>query len=411
MFEGEANRLAGAFAYVPPAARRILVVRALRGFGDGFVSLSMPVYLTALGYDATAVGLLSTATLVGSGAMTLLVGLVAHRLDRRLLLLLAAACMAATGLGFAGFEALLPLVVVAVLGTFNPSAGDVSVFLPLEQSLMGDAAPPGRRTDLFALFSLVGALSIACGALFVGVVDWLSPRLGLLATLKGLFLLYAALGGGAFLVYRGLTPSAAVAKTAPAGLRESRSKVIRLAALFSLDAAAGGLVLRALLVLWMFERFHISVAAAGAIFFWVGLASAVAYPVSAALARRIGLVNTMVFTHLPSNLLLILVPFMADVWLAVALLVVRGFLSVMDVPARTSYVMAMVAPAERAAAASFTAVPRSLASALTPALAGYLLALSTFGWPLVLAGALKIVYDLMLLQGFRHLKPPEEGGR
>ncbi len=396
-------------AAIPPAARRLLVVRALRGFGDGFVSLLMPVYLTALGYDAAAVGAIATATLIGSGTLTLLVGLVAHRFDRRRLLLAATLMMVGTGLGFAGFQSLWPLMIVAVLGTFNPSGGDVSVFIPLEQSLMGDAAAAERRTELFALFSLVGAGSIAFGALFVGVVEWLAPAVGLIAALQGLFLLYAGLGSAAFFVYRGLPPAAVQEGPAPpALLAQSRRTVFRLAALFSLDAFGGGLILRSLLVLWLFQRFDMALATAGVVFFWIGLASAVAYPVSARLARRIGLINTMVFTHLPSNLLLMLVPFMPNVWLAVALLIVRGFFSVMDVPARSSYVMAVVSAPERAAAASVTAVPRSLAAALSPSLGGYLLALSPFGWPLLLAGAIKIVYDLLLLYGFRHVKPPEE---
>jgi MFS family permease len=407
LLEAAARRLG--LLGLPPEARRIVLVRGMRSFADGFSGLAMPLYLLALGYDAFEVGVISTVTLIGSAASTLVVGMVAHRYDRRLLLLAAALTMAATGIGLAGFEALWPLLVVAAVGTFNPSAGDVSFFIPVEQSLLGDVAAPERRTATFALFSLVGAVAVALGSLFIGVVDWLAPRLGLVETLKGLFLLYGLVGALAFAIYRRLPPLAAAGGARPRqALGPSRGRVVRLALLFSLDSFAGGFVLRPLLALWLFERFDISVVAAGTVFFWSSLLSASSYPLSAWLARRIGLVNTMVFTHLPANVLLMLVPLMPEAWLAVALLLLRSPLSTMDVPARTSYVIAVVTPPERAAAASLTAVPRSLASAASPALGGYLFALSPFGWPLVLAGALKIAYDLLLLRGFGRVKPPEE---
>ena len=183
------------------------------------------------------------------------------------------------------------------------------------------------------------------------------------------------------------------------------------AALFSLDAFAGGLVVQSLLALWLFERFGLSLATTGAIFFWTGLLSALSYLAAVPLARRIGLINTMVFTHLPANLCLVAVPFMTELWQAVALLLVRSLLSQMDVPTRTSYAMAVVTPAERQAAASLTAVPRSLAAAMSPSVAGWMLAGASFGWPLLFAGALKIAYDLMLLAEFRHVRPPEEQRR
>jgi predicted MFS family arabinose efflux permease len=198
----------------------------------------------------------------------------------------------------------------------------------------------------------------------------------------------------------------AARKTAPLG--PSRHVVYRLAALFSLDAFAGGFVVQSLLALWLFERFELSVTAASLFFFWSGVSSAFSYPVAAKLAGRIGLVNTMVFTHIPSSICLIAAAFSSDLTVALALLLVRSGLSQMDVPTRTSYVMAVVTPAERTAAASVTAVPRSLASSISPALAGVLLTLPFSGLPLVLCGALKIVYDLGLLYSFRHIKPPEE---
>jgi predicted MFS family arabinose efflux permease len=231
------------------------------------------------------------------------------------------------------------------------------------------------------------------------------------SALQAAFLVYALLGGLALLFYRRLpraaeTADPAVAPAKPLG--RSRRIVLTLAALFSLDAFAGGLVVQSLLALWLFERFGLSLAAAGAIFFWTGVLSALSYFAAAWIAERVGLINTMVFTHLPSNLCLALVPFAPTLPLAIALLLVRSALSQMDVPTRTSYVMAVVAPEERAAAASVTSVPRSLAAAASPALAGALLAASGFGWPLVLAGGLKAVYDLLLLVMFRNVRPPEE---
>jgi predicted MFS family arabinose efflux permease len=229
-------------------------------------------------------------------------------------------------------------------------------------------------------------------------------------TLTDQFLLYGALGLASFVLYQRLSPLAeADGGTAPSALGPSRRRVYGLAALFSLDAFGGGLVLNSLLALWLFERFGLDVATTGAIFFATGLCSAASFFAAVPLARRFGLVNTMVFTHLPSSVFLVLVAFAPTLWLAFVLLVLRSLLSQMDVPTRSSYVMAVVQPEERPAAASVTAVPRSLASAAAPLLSGWLLGVSAFGWPLVAAGVLKIAYDLMLLRSFARVKPPEEG--
>jgi predicted MFS family arabinose efflux permease len=224
-----------------------------------------------------------------------------------------------------------------------------------------------------------------------------------------MFLLYGLVGVITLAIYRKLSPQIEPKDEAPAApLDKSRKIVYRLTALFSLDAFAGGFVIQSLLALWLFKRFELSIAATGAIFFWAGLFSAFSYLAAVRIAKRIGLVNTMVFTHLPANIFLLLVPFMPTLSSAIALLLARSALSQMDVPTRTSYVMAVVSPAERPAAASLTAVPRSLATAISPLLAGYLLNLSLFGWPLVIAGGLKIVYDLTLLRMFSRIRPPEE---
>lgn len=394
-------------------ARLLLAARGLRAISDGFVSIVLPAYLLLLGYDALQVGMLATATLLGSALLTLVVGLTGAQLAARTLLMAACLLMALTGVGFAMLDEFWPLLVIAFIGTLNPSAGDVSVFLPLEQALLARSVAAPDRTALFACYSLVGALLGAAGTLLAALPD-LAARHGvpLLVALKGMFALYALVGLIAGLIYRRL-PRADVSAVGPppGALGPSRRIVYRLAALFSLDAFAGGLVVQSLLALWLLEAFGLSLAVTAQLFFWSGLLTALSYLVAAPLARRIGLINTMVFTHLPANLCLIAVPFTAELWQAIVLLLLRSLLSQMDVPTRTSYVMAVVTPAERQAAASLTAVPRSLAAALSPSLAGWMLASTTFSWPLLLAGALKITYDLLLLAQFRHVHAPEEPRR
>jgi MFS family permease len=390
--------------------RRVLWVRALRAFADGYVSLLLPVYLIALGFSALQVGVIATATLLGSAGLSLLVGLQAHRAGPRLLLLAAAGLMAATGFLFAAFDDFWPLLVVAIVGTLNPSSGDVSVFLPLEQALLAHSVEDSQRTALFARYSVVGALVGALGALFAGAPDLIAGALhvGPTAALKAMFALYGLLGLVSAVIYRRLPATVHEERRRAAPLGPSRRIVFTLAGLFSLDAFGGGFIVQSMLALWLFERFKLSTAVAGTIFFWSGVLSAISYLVAVRIAKRIGLVNTMVFTHLPANLMLIAMPLMPDLSLVIALLLARSALSQMDVPTRGSYVMAVVTPAERPAAASVTSVPRSLASAVSPLLSGIMLGLSTFGWPLVVAGATKTVYDLALLVMFRAVRPPEE---
>ena len=390
-------------------AQRVLLARALRSFGDGYIAVVLPVHLAGLGFGPLAVGAIATATLLGSALLTLAFGHVAHRIRRRHALVAASLLMITTGAAFAAVGDFWPLLVIAFVGTLNPSSGDVSVFLPIEHTVLADSVPADRRTAVFARFSFVGAVAAATGALASGAVDWLEPLLPAATTIKVLFLLYAALGIANLLLYHDLSEAAEPsAEKPPAPLGRSRRHVYRLIVLFSLDAFGGGFVVNALLALWLFERFGLEVATTGAIFFVTGLCSALSYFVAVPLAHRFGLINTMVFTHLPANAFLVLAAFAPDIWSTFALLVLRSLLSQMDVPTRTSYVMATVEPAERPAAASLTAVPRSLASALSPFLAGWLLGVSAFGWPLVIGGGLKIVYDLWLLRAFARVRPPEE---
>jgi MFS family permease len=387
---------------------RIMVGRGLRAFGDGMIAILLPIYLGQLGYSPIGIGVIATTTLLGSALLVLVLGFAAHRVRLRRGLLGAALLMSATGLGFASVQGFWPLLLVAFVGTLNPSGGDVSIFLPLEHTFVAQLVPDHDRTSVYARYSFIGSVGGALGALAVGGLDWLDAVLPPGTAARILFLLYGAIGLATLLLYKGLPDTEAASSQSAVGLGPSRRRVYGLAGLFAVDAFGGGFIVNSLLALWLFERFGLSIAMAGAIFFATGICSSFSYFVAARLAARFGLVNTMVFTHLPSNIFLILAALAPTLPLAVALLVLRSLFSQMDVPTRSSYVMAVVEPAERPAAASVTAVPRSLAAALSPALAGWVLTISTFGWPLVCAGILKIAYDLALLRRFQAIRPPEE---
>ncbi len=392
--------------------RRILVARGLRAFGDGFVALLVPIYLIELGFSPLAIGAVVTSTLIGTALLTLWVGMVANRYSVRRLLLACAVLMAATGAGFAVTTAFWPLLLIAFVGTMNPTSGDASIFLPLEQAALAQTAEPSRRTALFARYSVIGSLAGAVGTLAAAAPDFLAGTegAGRLAVMQLMFVAYAALGVVTLVLYRPLSPAIeaplTLVKAAPLG--KSKRLVYGLAALFGMDSFGTGFLVQSLLALWLYQRFQISVTTAAAILFWSGICSAISYLVAVPIAARIGLINTMVFTHLPSNVLLALVPFAPNLPIAIALLLARSALSQMDVPTRTSYVMAVVAPEERAAAASVTAVPKTFAWAAGSLISGYLLTLSTFGWPLLIGGVVKGVYDLLLLYNFQKVRPPEE---
>jgi MFS family permease len=395
---------------------RIVAGRAIRGFADGFVSVLLAQYLIGLGFSPVRVGAIVTGTLIGSAVLTLTFGLTAHRTSLRRLLLGACLLMAATGLGFATVVWFWPLLVVAVVGTLNPSAGDVSVFLPTEQAYVaGEVAAPDRPR-LFAAYNLAAIFTAALGALASGLPEMLAHRQGWDVTTaqRSGFVLYALLAVVILVLYRRLTGDAAPAPAADRPRRRvlhtSRRTVLELAALFSLDSAGSGFVVTSLLVLWLHLRFDLSAATTGAVFFAAGLLGACSQALAPRLARRIGLIRTMAYTHIPANCLLVLAAFAPSGGVAIALLLARALFAQMDVPARQAFVMAVVPPDERAAASSVTNVPRSLASALTPLLAGVLLEHTTFGWPLVIAGLTKVTYDLTLL-GLYHDVPEQEGAR
>ncbi len=381
----------------------MLGARALRGFCDGLVAVLLPLYFVSLGLGAAELGLIATAALGGSALMTIMAGRYAAAIGYRPLLCGAAVLMSCTGAAFLLSDDLWVLCAIAFVGTLNPSSGDVSVFVPIEHAVLAATGNLRDRPGLFARYGFAGTIGAALGALAAGQVE----RTGMGGP-RAAFVIYAIAGVLVFVLYRGLAPSPArSASTAGVPLRSSRAHIHRLAALFSLDSLAGGLVLDTLVAAWLYRRFEATATLVGIFFFATRLCSAFSYFLSARLAGRFGLVRTMVFTHLPANALLIAAACAPDLGLVLGLLGLRSLLSQMDVPARSAYVMSLVAPEERPAAAGITAVPRSLAAALSPALSGWLLAVSPFGWPLVLAGSMKIAYDLALWRLFARVKPFE----
>jgi MFS family permease len=392
-------------------ARLLIATRTVRSFSDGFISVLLASYLAGIGFSDVRIGAIATATLLGTALATLIVGALTDRLGRRRVLAFAALLAVATGLGIVSTQNFVLLVLIAIVGTLNPSAGDVSVFLPVEQAILPQTVKPAARTQMFARYNLAGSLAAAAGALFAAVPSLGDRAFGWDATdvERAMFGLYAALSLVNLALYRRLS-TAVEPEERPrnAPLHRSRGTVLRLSALFSMDAFAGGFIVQSILALWLFKRYGLSTDQAGAIFFGAGICTSISFLFAARIADRFGLINTMVFTHLPSNILLILVALMPNAWLAVIMLLARQSLSQMDVPTRQSYTMAVVDPDERAAAASVTGVARSLSSSGSPVLAGALLGATTFGWPLIIAGGLKCAYDLLLLGQFRTLKPAEE---
>jgi MFS family permease len=390
--------------------KAVYVARALRDFGDGFAVLLVPFYLAARGLGAFEIGIVSALGLLGSALTTLAIGMISRRYGERVLLIAASILMAATGIAFAFTDFVALFFLIAFVGTINPSAGSVSIFVPLEHALLAESVTARRRTRAFATYSLIGALAAALGSLAAASPEWLT-HVGLteLGAFQLMFLVYSMLGLVGGVVYAGIPKLDAHApRTRVAPLTRSRSIVLKLAALFSVDAFAGGFAVPALTALWLLQKFDLSLATAGTFFMAAGLLGAISQPVAGWLGERIGLINTMVWTHIPASLALIGAALSPTLELALGLLLVRALLSQMDVPARSSYVMAVVAPEERAAAASVTSVPRSLAAAASPVLAGALFAAGLSAMPFIICGVLKIAYDLALLALFGRVRPPEE---
>jgi MFS family permease len=400
-------------------ARLLFLARAVRMFGYGALGVILVLYLAEAGLDAGAIGILLTLTLVGDTIISL--GLTTHadRIGRRRTLIAGALLMAIAGAVFAGSTAFVVLLIAATLGVLSPSGSEVGPFLPIEQASLTEVTPSGRRTSVYAWYNLTGSVATAVGALVTGVVVGSLQAAGAssLEAYRVVLVGYAILGLALIPIVRAVSGAVEVlpADTSIArrfGLHRSRGIVGRLAALFALDAFAGGLIMQSLLAFWFHERFGLAVPVLGAIFFGANLLAAVSALAAARIAARIGLINTMVFTHLPSNVLLMLVPLMPTVELAIVVLLARFSISQMDVPTRQSYTMAVVDPDERSAAAGVTGIARTTGAAVSPLLAAPLFAVPGLSaLPFFIAGGLKIAYDLALWRAFRAHRAPDDPQR
>ncbi len=388
-------------------------------FGYGFLSVVLVLYLAALGLDDAEIGALLALTLMGDAVVSLALTTRADRVGRRRVLVAGAALMVVAGTVFIATRSFAVLVLAATIGVISPSGNEVGPFLAVEQASLAQTASDRRRTSVFAWFALTGSLATAAGALAGGAVAQLGLSAGLAPT--GAYRLvvagYVLVGLVLAILFVRLSPAIEVplGKGLPAprllGLHRSQGVVPRLAALFSLDAFAGGFVMQSLVAYWFHVRFAIGPATIGAIFFGANLLAAASALAATRIAARIGLLNTMVLTHLPSNVLLVLVPLMPSLQLAIAVLLARFAISQMDVPTRQSYTLAVVDPDERSAAAGVTGIARSVGAGVAPLASAPLVGNPALaGLPFVIAGGLKIVYDLLIWTAFRRVHPPEEGG-
>ena len=417
------------YVHAPSAPRDVpllFATRAVRLFGFGLLSVVLVLYLSAVGLSEARIGLLLTLTLLGDTAVSLLFTTRADRVGRRRMLLGGAALVVLAGAVFAVTQSFALLLVAATLGVISPAGNEVGPFLAIEQAALAQTLPAERRTRVFARYSLVGSFATAAGALTGGALasglehaGW-----GAIGSYRAVVVAYAALG----LVLLGLFTRLSPAVEAPGsrepdrrgrpaflgpdlGLHRSRPVVLKLAGLFTVDAFAGGFVVQSFVAYWFHHKFGASPALLGAIFFGANVLAGISALSAAWVASRIGLVRTMVFTHLPSNVLLLAVPLMPTLPLAMAALLLRFSISQMDVPTRQSYTMAVVDPDERSAAAGVTGIARTVGAALAPVAAGPLYATAALASvPFFVAGALKIAYDLALFAAFRAVEPPEERG-
>ncbi|MGH7888659.1 MAG: MFS transporter [Candidatus Binatia bacterium] len=383
----------------------------VRSLAYGFLSVILGLYLDAIGLSTTAIGWIFTAALAGGAVMTILLTAIADSFGRKMLLTVGALLMAIAGWVFAVSDNPILLTIAAMFGTISPSGKEVGPFLSLEQAILPQATSDQNRTAVFSVYNLVGSFAGAIGALAVGLPSFFS--LTAVAGFRFLIWSYVASAVLLALLFALLSPSVEAKKqdrsiTRKVGLQKSRGIVAKLAGLFALDAFAGAFIVQSIVAYWFYLRFQTDLNALGGIFFGTNLLAALSFLAAPLIARRIGLLNTMVFTHLPSNFMLLVIPFMANVEWAVAILLLRHLLSQMDVPTRQSYTMAVVDADERAAAAGVLSVARNAGAALAPLFTGAILAAPALGLPFLLAGGIKVVYDLWIFAVFRHVKPPEE---
>jgi MFS family permease len=402
--------------------RLLFAMRTVRMFGYGFLAVVLVLYLDALGLDALTIGLVLTLTLIGDTLISLWLTTHADRIGRRRVLVAGALLMIVAGVVFA-FTSWVPLLILAAtVGVISPTGNEVGPFLAVEQAALTQTVHDVRRTPTFAWYNLVGYVATATGALAAGALSQVlldrgaAPVDAYRAVVVGYALIGIVMAVGFWRLGAAIEAPPAAAQEdgirRRLGLGRSRAVVLRLSLLFSLDAFAGGFIPQSLIAYWFHLQYGVEPGLLGAIFFGANLLAAVSSLSAARIATRIGLINTMVFTHLPSNVLLILVPLMPTLPLAIAVLLLRYSLSQMDVPTRQSYVMAVVDPDERSAAAGVTGIARTTGAALSPSISSLLLASAGYAAvPFYLAGGLKIVYDLLVYRGFRNVRPPEERGR
>jgi len=386
---------------------------AVRAFAYGFASVVLGLYLEALGYGALKIGVLLSLALAGGAALTLGVSLLGDRIGRRRILILMAVIAAAGGLLFAAAPSYLALLAVAATGAVSPSGKDRGAFTAVEQAMLPETAPESQRNWVFARYNAVGTVASALGALAAGTAELLQHAgMSELASYRAMFVGYSGLGVLSIVMYANLSDRVEpVVRIAASPLRRasrSRGIILGLAGLFALDAFGGALVVQSFLSYWFHVKFGLSADLLGVLFFFSGLLASLSFLAAARLARRFGLLNTMVFTHLPSNILLALVPLAPVAWGAVALYLVRESLSQMDVPTRQSYTVAVVAPEERTAAAGITTLSRNVAQSVSPSLGGYLAQTVALSSPFFVGAAVKGVYDVALYVFFRRVRPPEE---
>jgi MFS family permease len=398
------------FAKLPADGYLLFGTRVIRMFAYGFLSVVLVLYLVQLGLSEGLIGLLLSLTLIGDAAISLWMTTTADRIGRRRILIAGAGLMLLAGVLFAVTDRVTLLLIAAIIGVISPSGYEVGPFLPVEQAALSQIVPDRTRTEVFAWYNLVGSFATAVGALCGGVLTEVLQQVGVipLNSYRAVLILYGVMGVILAAVFTQLSPRVeAVRSDSPQtltrfGLHRSRRIVLKLSTLFGLDAFAGGLVVQSLVAYWFHVRFGVEPAVLGGIFFGANILAGISALTAAWVAARIGLVNTMVFTHLPSNVLLMLVPLMPNLPLAIAVLFARFSISQMDVPARQSYTMAVVAPDERSAAAGITGIARSIGAAISPTIAGAFFSNpSLLGAPFLLAGALKVIYDVLLYRGFR----------
>ena len=415
--------------FIPSALRALsrdawllFVTRFARLFAYGSLSVILVFYLISLGLTETQVGLVLTLTLVGDVIVSLYLTTRADRIGRRRMLIIGSILMAAAGLAFASTSNLLFLIVAGTIGVISPSGHEVGPFLSIEQAALSHIVSAAARTEVFAWYTLAGSLATAFGALCGGALTQALEHTAItqVQSYRAVVFLYAALGVGLALLFTRLSTLVEVNAVSndPAhsssvanvfGIGRSRNVVLKLSSLFALDSFAGGFVVQSFAAYWFFLRFGVEPATLGTIFFWANVFAGISALLASRLAAQIGLIRTMVVTHLPSNILLILVPLMPNLLLAVSVLLLRFSISQMDVPTRQSYTMAVVPAEERSAAGGFTGVARTTGAAISPLLAGFLFGRpSLISAPFFIAGTLKIVYDLLLFHSFRQLRPPEE---